>query len=129
MANQFFEVSGLRIDLSKVAKLVPLSSALRIDTGCTTGEIQLLVFDGVRAGFLAALEAYRESLKPKYQFKDGWYICDRGQNISPRLVLRYIHSDAAYSPVGHMQAPAKSYDSLTPLDVSPPKPELINAIH
>lgn len=126
MANQFFEVGGLRIDLSKVASHSYCSSG---GQPCGSVDVGLIGFGfghislppPIGKQFLEAMEAYRESLKPKYQFKDGWYICQVVPDGNP--YLRYIRNDIGYDADGTKRMRyVKDYATVVELDVSPPPP-------
>lgn len=121
-ANQFFENGGLRIDLDKVQGFEDIVSDpaafIRLDgVGIYVGELTL---DKIKR----AHEAYRESLKPKYQLKDGWYICDLGENVGNRYVLRYFEKDVSYSANGDSQMWAGAYDWSVIVDYQPPRPNI-----
>ena len=118
MANQFFEVSGIRLDLSKIEGFEAIVSDpvafVRLDGGgIYVGELTL-------GKIKKAYADYRESLNRKYQFKDGWYICNVGSALKPANVLRYIKNGLAYSADTCRQMRPALYQSVTMVDHQPP---------
>lgn len=116
MASQFFEYAGVRIDLAEVEgfeKIVshPVAFLRTRGGGIYVGSL-------TRDKINAALDAYRESLKPKYQFKDGWYIFEFN-GIHPH-VLRYVKDDVAYDASGCYADKATNYVRFTRVDFQPP---------
>lgn len=112
MANQFFEYEGLRIDLSKVKSYIPLSAMYSDPLQVDLGMGSLIVLGQNSSDFIKAYTAYRESLKPKYQFKDGWYWCGF-YGVKPSL--RYVKDDKSYSDEGSIaSSDATKYEVMRP---------------
>lgn len=128
-ANQYFEFGGLRIDLSKVNTIFKLSllanGPVQIELTNQIGGARVILNCPESGSFLSALDAYRESLKPKYQFKDGWYVC-RLYGPNPKNCstwLRYFRNDVAYGVDGRRKGDAENYTEVISIEDQPPIPD------
>lgn len=131
MASQYFEFGGIRIDLSKVQTVISLSvtrsGPIQIELTNQIGGSRVVLTYPESGKFADALEAYRESLKPKPKpkpkYPDGWYVVDFKDGATSHL--RYFKGDVGYHHDGIRSiSNVEYYRNRARTDFQPPPPTI-----